>query len=153
MKPIRTSLGTWSRPSISITKINYSQRLKAQYSYLESVFGYPQLVPPGIDIARVSRVIDVATGTGAWALDFASLPDVRDRNIQVFACDISTAKFPRADEQEANTVTFFQQDITKPFPNDLLGTFDLVNLVLLSYALTEQGWKRALQNVHSLLSE
>ena len=153
MKTIRTSLGTWSRPSISNSKIDYSKSLKGQYYYLKSVFGYPQLVPPGIDITRVSRVIDVATGTGVWALDFASLPDVRDRNIQVFACDISTAKFPRADEQEANKTTFFQQDITKPFPNDLLGTFDLVNLSFLAYALTEQGWTRALQNVHSLLSE
>jgi ubiquinone/menaquinone biosynthesis C-methylase UbiE len=120
---------------------------------MNAVFGYPQLVPPEIDIAHVSRVIDLATGTGVWALGLASLPYVRDRNVQIFACDISTAKFPRAEEQEAKKVKFFQQDITKPFPDELLGTFDLVNLIFLCYALTEEEWKRALQNIYHLLSE
>jgi SAM-dependent methyltransferase len=120
---------------------------------MKTVFGYPQLVPPEINIAHISRVIDIATGTGVWALDFASLPGVRDGNIQVFACDISTAKFPRIEEQEAKNITFFHQDITEPFPDELLGTFDLVNLAFLCYALTEQGWKRTLQNIYHLLSE
>ena len=48
---------------------------------------------PGMDIARISRVIDIAAGTGSWAIDFASLPEVRDSNVQVFACDISSEKY------------------------------------------------------------
>ena len=97
--------------------------------------------------------MDVGTGTGAWALDFVSLPGVCDRDLQVFACDISTAKFPRNDEPEVKKITFFQHDITQPFPEEFLGTFDLINICFLVYALTEQGWKVALRNLYSLLSE
>lgn len=52
--------------------------------------GHPQVIPPGIDIAHISRVIDVATGTDSWAIDFTLLPGVHDSNVQVFACDISS---------------------------------------------------------------
>ncbi len=105
-----------------------------------------------VNVAHVRKVIDVATGTGAWALDFVSQPDVRGRDVQVFACDISTAKFPQADKQDVNKITFFQQDVTEPFPDEMLGTFDLVHMTYMSLALTVQGWKLALQNLRDLLS-
>ena len=128
-------------------------RLNAQYAFLKSAMGHPQVVPPGIDISHISRVIDVATGTGSWAIDFASLPEVRDSDVQVFACDISSEKYLQGNNPPEKQVTFFQQDITKQFPDELLGTFDLVNLTLVSYALTSKGWEMALQNLHNLLSE
>ena len=115
--------------------------------------GHAQVIPPGIDIARVSRVIDIATGTGVWALDFISLPEVHKSNIQVFACDISNEKFLQGNKPPVKEPTFFQQDVIKPFPDELLGTFDLVNLHFLSFALTLQGWKTAFQNMGSLLRE
>jgi len=130
--------------------------LDTQYPFVKSVVGHPQVIPPGIDIAHVSRVIDVGTGSGAWALDFVSQPEVHRSDIEVFACDISDTKFPQRnlpEVPEAKRIMFFQQDVTKPFPDELLGTFDLVNLRLLTYALTSQGWELALQNLHSLLSK
>ncbi|KAF8492967.1 S-adenosyl-L-methionine-dependent methyltransferase, partial [Russula emetica] len=128
-------------------------RLNTQYPFYKSVLGDSHVIPPGIDIANISRVIDIATGTGAWALDFASQPEVQKRNIQIFACDIDDTKFLQGNKLQvaAKHVSFFQQDVTKPFPDELLGTFDLVNLILLSCALTSQGWKMALQNFRSLL--
>ena len=128
-------------------------RLNAQYPFYKSIMGHPQVIPPGIDLAHVSRVIDVATGTGSWALDFASLPEVQNSNIQVFACDISSEKFLQGNKPTAKQITFFQQDVTKPFSDELLGTFDLINLAFVSYALTSRGWEIALQNLCSLLSE
>lgn len=129
-----------------------ANRLKNQYLFFKTVFDYPDIVPSVVNVAHVSKVIDVATGTGAWALDFVSQPSVRDRGVQVFACDISTAKFPQADKPDADKITFFQQDVTKPFPDEMLGTFDLVNMTYLGFALTEKGWKLALENLHDLLS-
>jgi len=126
--------------------------LNTQYPFYKSLFGHSQVIPPGIDIANISRVIDVGTGTGAWALDFASQPEVQRRNIQIFACDIDGTKFLQGNKLAPKRVSFFQQDVTKPFPEELLGTFDLVNLLLLCCALTSQGWKMALQNLRSLLS-
>jgi len=133
--------------------INESEasRLNAQYPFYKSVMGHPHVIPPGIDIAHISRVIDVATGTGSWAVDFASLPEVHDSNVQVFACDVSREKILQGNKHPAKQIRFFQQDVTKPFPDELLGTFDLVNLAFVSYALTSQGWEMALQNLHSLL--
>ncbi|KAH9044031.1 S-adenosyl-L-methionine-dependent methyltransferase [Lactarius hengduanensis] len=108
------------------------------------MFDYPKIAPPVVNVAHVRRVIDVGTGTGAWALDFMSQPEVRSRGVQVFACDISAAKFPQADGSGVGKITFFQQDVTKPFPDDMLGTFDLVHM-------TCCGWKSALQNLRDLL--
>ncbi|TFY58090.1 hypothetical protein EVG20_g8287 [Dentipellis fragilis] len=41
--------------------------------------------------------------------------------------------------------------MTKPFPAEMLGKFDLIHMSLLVYALTEQGWKKALDNCRDLL--
>jgi hypothetical protein len=153
---VRRSLGTSRSSRPLIRSEDVSNRLNRQYTFYKSVFDYPRLVPVGIDTTHISRVIDVAAGTGAWALDFVSMPDVRDRkdrDLQVFACDISTEKFPRKDEPEVRKINFFQHDVTKPFPDDFLGTFDLINLRCLSFALTAEGWKVMLKNLYSLLSE
>ncbi|KAH9024116.1 hypothetical protein EDB84DRAFT_1402093 [Lactarius hengduanensis] len=125
-------------------------RLKSQYLHFKTVFG-SNTVPPVVNINHVSKVIDVATGTGAWALDFVSQPNVRDRGVQVFACDLSSAKFPRENKPDADKITFFEHDVTKPFPDKMLRTFDLVNMSFMCGALTEQGWKLALQNLRGLL--
>ncbi|KAI9458398.1 hypothetical protein BJY52DRAFT_1186879 [Lactarius psammicola] len=127
-------------------------RLNTQYLYFKALFDYPNIVPPLVNVAHLGKVIDVGTGTGAWALDFVSRPDIRDRGVQVFACDISTAKFPQADKPDVDRITFFQHDVTEPFPDEMLGTFDLVNMTYLGFALTVQGRKSALQNLHDLLS-
>ncbi|KAH9166733.1 S-adenosyl-L-methionine-dependent methyltransferase [Lactarius sanguifluus] len=125
-------------------------RLKIQYLYFKTVFD-SNAVPPVVNINQVRKVIDVATGTGAWALDFVSQPNVRDRDVQVFACDISSAKFPQAGKPDVDKIRFFEHDVTKPFPDEMLGTFDLVNMSCMCFALTVQGWKSALQNLHDLL--
>ncbi|KAH9034625.1 S-adenosyl-L-methionine-dependent methyltransferase, partial [Lactarius pseudohatsudake] len=125
-------------------------RLKAQYLHFKAVFD-SNTVPPVVNINQVRKVIDVATGTGAWALDFVSQPNVRDRDVQVFACDLSSAKFPQAGKLDVDKIAFFEHDVTKPFPDEMLGTFDLVNMSCMCLALTVQGWKPALQNMRDLL--
>ncbi len=92
------------------------------------MFDYPNVVRPVVNVAHLSKVIDAATGTGAWVLDLVSQPDRRDRVVQIFACDISTAKFPQADKPDVDKITFFQQDVTKPFLDEMPGTFDLVHM-------------------------
>ncbi|KAI9440859.1 S-adenosyl-L-methionine-dependent methyltransferase [Lactarius indigo] len=130
--------------------ISEISRLKTQYVHFKTVFD-SSTVPPVVNVNHVRKVIDVATGTGAWALDFVSQPDVRDRDVQVFACDLSSAKFPQAGNPDVDKITFFEHDVTKPFPDEMLGTFDLVNMSLMCLALTAQGWKPALQNLRNLL--
>ncbi|KAI9428926.1 S-adenosyl-L-methionine-dependent methyltransferase [Lactarius indigo] len=126
-------------------------RLNTQYFYFKTMFDRPQIVPPVVDVAHLRKVIDVATGTGTWAFDFVSQPEFRDRDVQVFACDISAAKFPQADKPDVDRISFFQQDVTKPFPDEMIGTFDLVHMTCMCWALTAQGWESALQNLRDLL--
>ncbi|KAH8976799.1 hypothetical protein EDB86DRAFT_2820162 [Lactarius hatsudake] len=127
-----------------------ANRLNSQYLHFKTVFG-SNTVPPAVNINHVGKVIDVATGTGAWALDFVSQPNVCDRDVQVFACDISSTKFPQENKPDFDKITFFKHDVTKPFPDKMLRTFDLVNMSYMTISLTVQGWKSALQNLHDLL--
>ncbi|KAH9169470.1 hypothetical protein EDB89DRAFT_1908615 [Lactarius sanguifluus] len=116
-------------------------RLKIQYLYFKTVFDFQHRTACGQHQSSQKS-------TGAWALDFVSQPNFRDRDVQVFACDISSAKFPQAGKPDVDKVRFFEHDVTKPFPDEMLGTFDLVNMSCMCFALTVQGWKSALQNLH-----
>ncbi|KAF8267511.1 hypothetical protein EI94DRAFT_1830084 [Lactarius quietus] len=98
--------------------ISEISRLQNQYLFFKTVFDYPDIVPHVVDVSRLRKVIDVATGTGAWALDFVSRHDVRNPSpragVQVFACGISTAKFPQADKQpDVDKIAFFQHDVPR----------------------------------------
>lgn len=141
--------------------------MTSQYLMTKKILGRTSPLPPCIDINSVSSVLDIAAGTCIWTLDLAKLPEVSSRladasisarssrnpnaPLQLFACDISTAKFPEKEIAESVGLKTFEQDVTKPFPYDLYGTFDLVHMTLLVYALTEDGWKKALQNCKDLL--
>ncbi|KAH9057416.1 S-adenosyl-L-methionine-dependent methyltransferase [Lactarius vividus] len=133
-----------------ISRDDDDNRLRTQYLHFKTVFD-SNTVPPVVNVNQVRRVIDVATGTGAWALDFVSQPDIRDRDVQVFACDLSSAKFPQEGKPDVDKITFFEHDVTQSFPDEMLGTFDLVNMSCMCLALTVQGWKSALQNMRDLL--
>ncbi|KAH9160957.1 hypothetical protein EDB89DRAFT_1914202 [Lactarius sanguifluus] len=81
-------------------------RLKSQYLHFKTVFG-SNTVLPTVNINHVSK------------------PNVRDRDVQVFACDISSTKFPQEIKSDVDKITFFEHDVTKPFPDNMLRTFDL----------------------------
>jgi SAM-dependent methyltransferase len=115
-------------------------------------------VPLFIDLSKVSKILDAAAGTLVWSLEVAQQTDVRKRlhdashPIRIYACDITLEKFPPSNITDPLHIETFLQDITKPFPNHMLETFDLINMKLLVLALTESGWQKALSNVYRLLS-
>ncbi|KAH8988428.1 hypothetical protein EDB86DRAFT_3081541 [Lactarius hatsudake] len=94
-------------------------RLNSQYLHFKTVFG-SNTVPPVVNINHVGKVIDVATGTGAWALDFVSQPNVRDRDVQ---------KPPPLDGQEPDIAAYTQGK----------STFATINRILSGWAL-QQGF-------------
>ncbi|KAF8157729.1 hypothetical protein K438DRAFT_1861078 [Mycena galopus ATCC 62051] len=49
-------------------------------------------------------------------------------------------------------ITTFEHDVTKPFPTEYLGSFDLVHISFLFLCLTKDGWNATLNNVQELLS-
>jgi SAM-dependent methyltransferase len=127
--------------------------------FTKKLFDHTELLPPVIDLNRVDRVLDVAAGTGIWALDLADVPAARarlasntSRPLEISICDASTAKFPPSEFLRPLRINAFQHDITEPFPKALHGTFDLVHMTYLVYALAEPKWNLALRNVRDVLS-
>lgn len=138
------------------------ERLVAQYVCTKKAFGWTSPIPQSVDIDSVSNVIDIAAGTCVWLLDLAHSPDVKPRllmpalkqpenKINLYACDLTLTKFPPKEYTDGLGIQTFQQDVTKPFPAELYGTFDLVHMSLVVLALTEDSWKKALVNCRDLL--
>lgn len=126
---------------------------------MKHFFDNADFLPTPIDIKSIDNVLDVAAGTGAWTLDLADQPAAaarlppqkHDRPLRLRICDISTAKFPPEDILARAGIEAFQHDVLTPFPLEMQGTIDLVNMNYLVYALTEEKWKIALKNVHDVL--
>ena len=142
--------------SVATADLNSRCRLSIQYLFMKGLVNNQSLVPHPIDISKVHRVLDAAAGTAVWALDFV---DERARctvgaeKLDIYACDITLSKFPPAEIMDTAGIKTFVQDLTKPFPEEMHGTFDLVHMTYLVYALPEPAWKLVLKNIHDVLSE
>lgn len=137
-------------------------RLNMQYKHLKAVLGYDDILELPFSISEACNavnILDVATGTGVWILDVARIPEIQSRlpatgvpnPVNLYACDISAEKFPEKSKVDSLDVNFFLQDITRPFPQNMWGKFDLVHMALLSWALTEDGWNAAFRNIYHIL--
>ncbi|KAJ7617097.1 S-adenosyl-L-methionine-dependent methyltransferase [Roridomyces roridus] len=129
------------------------ERLAKQYAVKKAMYGWSTALPDDsdlIDLSAVHRVIDVGAGTCVWAFDLLSMPR-RPEDMQLYVCDINTSFFPEKAILAEFGITAFQQDVTKPFPEELRGTFDLVHASFLVGGLDADGWRAALANYHALL--
>jgi SAM-dependent methyltransferase len=133
-----------------------------QYRLLKEGFGHSDPLDLPLDISSMGElnILDIATGTGAWILDVARIPEISTRlsptvanRVTLSACDITDAKFPPKPTRDRLGIKFFLQDVTQPFPPEMHGQFDLVHASLLCFALTEQGWHSALKNIYDILSK
>ena len=131
-----------------------SRRLNIQHNLILTGLGHGP-VPPEVDLSSVKSILDAAAGTCIWLLDVLNQPEVRDRisDMELHASDISIAKFPPAEVIDNFGIKVFEQDVTKPFPEELIGKFDLVHSRALSGALTPYQWRLALANFQTLLSK
>jgi len=128
-------------------------RLAKQYMMLKSLHGWSTAVPDTVDVTRLENVIDIAAGTCLWALEFASMPEIRSKGdkIHIYACDIHPGFIPDTRITDELGIKTFVQDATEPFPSEYLGMFDLVQASFLALALTKDGWNSALANFNRLL--
>jgi len=139
---------------------NEIQRLELQYAFIKAGFGHRDILELPLDFSKAGElnILDIAAGSGAWILDVVKIPQVQSRlsptgaadPVNIFACDLSPTKFPKSVTDPLG-IHFFVQDVTKPFPEEMYGTFDLIHIGLLCFALTSEGWGQALPNIHRLL--
>ncbi|KAJ5903561.1 hypothetical protein N7504_005944 [Penicillium tannophilum] len=122
-----------------------SERLELQYKAWQANIGY--LLHPAIKQHDSMRIADIGTGTGIWLRDLA---DVLPHTCQLDGFDLSDAMFPSKDALPEN-ISFHHQDLLLPFPDDFLGTYDLVNVRVMVVALSSHEWEPAVRNLMTLL--
>ncbi|KAJ4325957.1 hypothetical protein N0V94_000322 [Neodidymelliopsis sp. IMI 364377] len=103
------------------------KRLLKQHSVWTRGIGY--LLHPSITtrLPPNARIADIGTGTGIWPLEMSqSSPPT----YSFHGFDISDEQFLARDSLPAN-VTLGHGDFKAPIPDELKGTFDLVNIRLI----------------------
>ncbi|KAJ7358034.1 hypothetical protein DFH08DRAFT_847746 [Mycena albidolilacea] len=137
-------------PAVSAEK----DRLLKQYAMKKAVYGWTTPVPGIVELSSIRNVLDIGAGTCIWSLDLVSAPEVKARRseVKIYACDINEAFFPPTTVTDEMGIKTFEQDVTKPFPTEYHGMFDLVHISFLFLCLTEDGWNKALANVQKILS-
>ncbi|KAJ5103673.1 hypothetical protein N7532_004202 [Penicillium argentinense] len=120
-------------------------RLERQYKVWQVNIGY--LLHPKIPQRDGMRVADVGTGTGIWLRDLAAVL-LDDCKLDGF--DLSGAMFFNEKPPPPN-VKFHQHNLLEPFPAELIGQYDVVNVCAMVVALSSDEWKPALCNLISLL--
>ncbi|WRT68823.1 uncharacterized protein IL334_005803 [Kwoniella shivajii] len=104
---------------VDLDEIN---RLNAQHKAVTLLFD--GLLPPAA-LAKfelnggIGKVLDIGCGTGQWLIDLTN----QFPNIQATGVDLS----PIYPSVYPSQITFIIRSILQPFPNDWMGTFDLVH--------------------------
>lgn len=98
-------------------------------------------------LSRPAAVADVATGTGVWLKSLAAElpPDAR-----LDGYDFDTSKYPPPESLPSN-VQLKYGDGLEPFPEEVLGQYDLVHVRLLMYGLKAPQWEDMAANLRTLL--
>lgn len=65
---------------------------------------------------------------------------------------MSGAQFPAPEARPPN-LSLHEHDITKPFPEEYRGSFDVVAVRLVTPGLRTEDWDAAVRNVSELLSK
>jgi hypothetical protein len=115
------------------------------------VFNHPSVIPSVVDLTKVHHVLDAAAGTAAWALDLSDRAEAKSLNIHV--CDITASKFPPKEVLARAGISAFEHDLLQPFPEQMQGMFDLVNLAYVWLVFKEDQWGIVLRNLYNALGE
>ncbi|KAF2205094.1 hypothetical protein GQ43DRAFT_408126 [Delitschia confertaspora ATCC 74209] len=125
------------------------QRLNRQHFIWTKCISY--LIHPSIksNLSQDAKIADIGTGTGIWLNEVSK---VSPPTYTFTGFDNSSAQFLSPEELSPN-VKLQIGDFMKPFPEELHGTFDLVNIRLIVVTMTggRGVWERTLKNVLTLL--
>ncbi|KAK6401114.1 hypothetical protein LTR95_019227, partial [Oleoguttula sp. CCFEE 5521] len=126
-----------------------SARLDEQHQTWKATVAYPSLLHPRIIefIASMqAHIADVATGTGAWLLDLAAMPE-HARHTYI-GLDISSAQFPAT---YPSNVTFGGLNIFDLLPAEYHSYFDVIHVRLLVLGLAGEQWHTTARNLLAML--
>ncbi|KAI8953452.1 hypothetical protein F4801DRAFT_537680 [Xylaria longipes] len=124
-------------------------RLNRQHYLFDDIM-QNDLLPPHIASSLAAsptppKIAEIATGTGIWLSEIAKTlsPDA-----ELVGLDFDTSKFPSS---LASNITLRQANMLEPFPSDLIGKFDVVNVRCIIFALKEGHGIDLVRNLMTLL--
>ncbi|GAD99469.1 LaeA-like methyltransferase, putative [Paecilomyces variotii No. 5] len=110
------------------------------------------LILPQVNLEKIESVADVATGTGVWIFEIrdqlTAVPTSSGSERSFHAFDISDAQYPKQQDKAQLTL----HDITKPFPLEYHGRFDLVHVRLLLFAIRASELPQVVENLIQILA-
>ncbi|EXL69248.1 hypothetical protein FOPG_14779 [Fusarium oxysporum f. sp. conglutinans race 2 54008] len=121
-------------------------RLNEQHSVWTDVLGY--LIHPDIEksLPLNTKIADIATGTGIWALHVA-----RNRpEATVDAIDISSSQFP-PEETRPHNINFIVHDARDPFDAKHHDQYDMIHVRAVVAGMKEADWKLIVDNMFRML--
>ncbi|KAF2110124.1 hypothetical protein BDV96DRAFT_651273 [Lophiotrema nucula] len=123
------------------------QRLAKQHHVWTTAIGY--LIHPSIakTLPENAKIADIGAGTGVWMIETSK---ASPSTYQFDGYDISDAQFTAKDLLPSN-VTLNFGDFKKPFPEELHGKYDMVNIRLIIVSMGKGVWESTLRNVLALL--
>ncbi|KAK0193400.1 S-adenosyl-L-methionine-dependent methyltransferase [Armillaria mellea] len=121
------------------------QRLELQHALVRRALCDGKSVLPPVVLMPGDRVLDSATGSGAWAL---SLAEEVPSSVSLTAIDIQSKIFPESFPQNVEFLLHSVMDL----PSQWTDTFTLVNQRFLYAALTGPQWKVALGELHRVVA-
>ncbi|KAI1179000.1 hypothetical protein F4777DRAFT_535249 [Nemania sp. FL0916] len=107
-------------------------RLNLQHYLWKDVFGY-NIHPKILQQGGLSKIADVAAGTGIWLLDVSSQLDPAP---ELLALDADITQVPPKEWCPPN-FSIRSWDMFTEVPDDLIGQFDLVNIRLLVWVISD----------------
>lgn len=117
-------------------------------SSLHRAIGYSLHPKIASKLPENARIADIATGTGIWLKDLASLSP---STYTFHGYDISSEQFLPAESLPSN-VSLGSIDFKKPIPTELQRTFDVVNVRLIIISMGPyEVWQATLKNLITLL--
>ncbi|KAI0476474.1 S-adenosyl-L-methionine-dependent methyltransferase [Xylariaceae sp. FL0804] len=120
------------------------KRLNEQFDLMTKNIGY--VLHPSLALPPAPRIADMGTGTAAFLRRLQ--PTLPDASLEGF--DISPALFPPAEALPPN-VSLKVLDLKQPFPEHMLGRYDLVHARMVFMAMLPGDWEPAVHNFMSLL--
>ena len=126
------------------------ERLDVQHAFWAKLTGrtlLPKPISSYLATVPSPRVGDLGTGNANWLVDLGTqLPPTST----LAGFDISADIFPPADKRPGN-LTLEIHNAIEPFPEEYLGTFDVVHARLLTYGVKKGEWQIIARNIFALL--
>ncbi|KAH8168139.1 hypothetical protein CIB48_g27 [Xylaria polymorpha] len=127
------------------------ERLNRQHVLFDDMMEN-NLLPPHIATSlnastTAPKILEVATGTAVWLQEVAK---ILPSEAEFVGLDFDTSKFPLASSLPRN-ITLRKANMYEPFPDDLIGKFDVVNVRLIIFALKDGLGVDLVKNLMTLL--